>query len=383
MLLGLLGLAGLLVVGDEAAAQGGPPAVTVARPLVRQIVEDDEFIGRFEPVDQVAVRARVGGYLDRVHFTDGTLVDKGELLFTIDPRPFELALSVAQAALTTAQAQTDFALQELDRGESLSGAGNLSASNLENRRRAYLSAQAELDGAEAAVGQAQLDLEYTRILAPLSGRIDRRLVSEGSLVQADQTVLTTIVSLDPIDFYFDIDERAFLAYARDAQERGGALQQGAGGLAVTVRLDDDRIPPVSGVLDFAENRIDAQTGTLRARARFANPDLLLTPGLFGRINVPGSLPYQGVLVPDEAVVADQDRRIVYTVDAAGLVAAVPVRPGPMLYGYRVIRDGLTGEETVIVNGLMRVRPGVTVIPELVELPPERAGIEAVGLGAAP
>lgn len=357
----------------QAFAQAtGPVPVTVAKPVVREIVEDDEFIGRFEAVDQVTVRSRVGGYLDKVHFTDGTIVKQGDLLFTIDQRPFQAALEEAQARLAVANTLVDFTKTQFERAEKLSQTGNIPVATLDDRRREYLAAQGEVDGAQAAVVRAKLDLEYTEIKAPLTGRIDRRLVSVGNLVQADQTGLTTINSLDPINFYFDVDERQFLAYARDARSRNASLQEGAGGVDVTVRLADDMESPVSGKLDFAENRIDQATGTMRIRAKIPNKDLILQPGLFGRVNMPGSLPYQGVLVPDDAVGADQDRRIVYVVDDAGKVSTKPIRLGPKLYGYRVVRSGLTGNETIVINGLMRIRPGVTVKPELVTLPPEAA-----------
>jgi membrane fusion protein, multidrug efflux system len=359
-----------------AQASSGPVPVTVAKPVVREVVEDDEFIGRFEAVDEVTIRSRVGGYLDQVHFKDGAIVKAGDLLFTIDQRPFQAALEQATASLNVAKTLVDFTKIQFDRAEKLSQTGNIPISTLDDRRREYLSAMAQTNGAQAAVVRAELELEYTQIKAPLSGRIDRRLVSVGNLVQADQTALTTIVSLDPIDFYFDVDERQFLAYARDARTRKASLQQGAGGLDVTVRLADDVESPVSGKLDFAENRIDQATGTMRIRAQIANKDLILQPGLFGRLNMPGSLPYQGVLVPDEAIGADQDRRIVYVVDDAGKVTTKPIRLGPRLYGYRVVRSGLTGNETIVINGLMRVRPGITVKPELVTLPPEQAASEA-------
>jgi RND family efflux transporter MFP subunit len=358
----------------EAVAQSpnAPVPVTVAKPVVREIVEDDEFIGRFEAVDQVTIRSRVGGYLDHVHFKDGAIVKAGDLLFTIDQRPFQAALDQANASLNVARTLVDFTKVQFDRAEKLTQTGNIPTSTLDDRRREYLSAMAQVDGAQASVARAQLDLEYTQIKAPLSGRIDRRLVSVGNLVQADQTALTTIVSLDPIDFYFDVDERQFLAYARDARTRKASLQEGAGGVDVKVRLADDIESPVLGKLDFAENRIDQATGTMRIRAQIPNKDLILQPGLFGRVNMPGSLPYQGILVPDDAIGADQDRRIVYVVDDAGKVTAKPIRLGPRLYGYRVVRSGLTGNETIVINGLMRVRPGVTVKPELVTLPPEQA-----------
>jgi RND family efflux transporter MFP subunit len=355
-----------------AQAQGGPVPVTVAKPVVREIVEDDEFIGRFAAVDQVTVRARVGGYLDKIHFKDGSIVKAGDPLFTIDQRPFQAAFDQANASLNVARTLVDFTKVQFDRAEKLSQSGNIPASTLDDRRREYLSAMAQVDGAQASVARAQLDLEYTEIKSPLSGRIDRRLVSAGNLVQADQTALTTINSLDPIYFYFDVDERQFLAYARDARTRKASLQEGAGGLEVTVRLADDMESPVKGKLDFAENRIDEATGTMRIRAEIPNKDLILQPGLFGRVSMPGSLPYQGILVPDDAIGADQDRRIVYVVDDAGKVTAKPVRLGPKLYGYRVIRSGLTGNEIIVVNGIVRIRPGVTVKPEMVTLPPEQA-----------
>lgn len=355
-----------------AQAPNGPVPVTVAKPVVREIVEDDEFIGRFEAVDEVTVRARVGGYLDKVHFKDGAIVKQGDLLFTIDQRPFQAALDQATASLNVAKTLVDFTKIQFDRAEKLSQTGNIPTSTLDERRREYLAAVAQVNGAQAAVVRAELELEYTEIKAPLSGRIDRRLVSVGNLVQADQTALTTIVSLDPIDFYFDVDERQFLAYARDARARKASLQEGAGGLDVTVRLADDVESPVTGKLDFAENRIDQATGTMRIRAQIPNKDLILQPGLFGRVNMPGSLPYQGVLVPDDAIGADQDRRIVYVVDDAGKVTPKPIRLGPKLHGYRVVRSGLTGNETIVINGLMRIRPGVTVKPEIVTLPPEQA-----------
>jgi RND family efflux transporter MFP subunit len=361
-----------LLAALAAQAQEAPPApvVTVAKPVVRDIVEDDEFVGRFEAVNQVSLRSRVGGYLEQVHFQDGTLVKQGDLLFTIDQRPFKAALNQAQAQVDSAKTLVEFAKMQFERAETLSRDGNIPVSTLDDRRREYLAAQAQLDGAEAALENASLDLEFTEIKAPFSGRVDRRLVSPGNLVQADQTVLTTIVSIDPIDFYFDIDERAYFAYARDARERGGVMQEGAGGIDVVVRVADRSEVVFKGKLDFAENRLDEATGTMRVRARFDNKDGVLQPGMFGRINVPGSLPHPGVLLPDDAIGADQNRRIVFVVDEAGLISAKPVRTGPRIDGYRVIREGLTGEETVVVNGLVRVRPGVTVKPEMTTLPPK-------------
>lgn len=275
----------------------------------------------------------------------------------------------AEASLRVDQAQYDFAKQQLERAESLVQRGNISRSVVDERREQFLSAQAAIAGSRASLARAKLDLEYTEIRAPIAGRIGRNLISVGNLVEANATELTTIVSSDPIYFYFDINERYYLAYARDARARGAPLQQGSGGLKVTVKLADPKEPPRTGVLDFSENRLDEATGTMRVRAVLPNPDLVLQPGLFGRINVPGSLPYEGVLIPDEAVVADQQRRLVYVLGDDNVARQQEIRPGPRIDGYRVVREGLTGDERIIVNGLMRVRPGAPVTPKETTLPP--------------
>jgi RND family efflux transporter MFP subunit len=368
----LLGLT-FSLSGSAFAQQPPPPTVTVAKPVVRDIVEDDEFVGRFDAIDDVAIRSRVAGYLADIHFRDGQMVAKGDPLFTIDQRPYQAAFDAAKSQVDVATSLLEFSKMQLDRAEQLAKSGNLSASTLDDRRREFLSAQAQHQGAEAALRTASLNMEFTEIKSPLSGRIGRRLVSQGNLVQPDSTLLTTIVALDPIDFYFDIDERAYFSYARDARQRGGSIQEGGGGIDVSVRVADQNEAAVKGKLDFAENRLDEATGTMRARARFDNKEGMLQPGMFGRINVPGSLPHPGVLLPDEAIGADQNRRIVFVVDQAGLVSTKPVRTGPRIDGYRVIREGLTGDETVVVNGLVRVRPGVTVKPETITLPPKAEG----------
>jgi RND family efflux transporter MFP subunit len=365
----------------EAQQAPAPPPVTVAKPVVRDVVDSDEFIGRFEPVDEVSVRSRVGGYLQEIDFTDGALVKQGDRLFVIDQRPFVTALNQANAALEASKSALVFADAQYKRAQSLASSGSQSAQTLDDRRREFDSAQANVRGAQAAADRAALDMEYTEITAPLSGRIDRRLISAGNLVQTDQTVLTTIVSLDPIDFYFDVDERRLLNFADTARKLGKVLQQGGGGLDVTVTISDPNAKPFKGKLDFAENRIDNESGTIRLRARFPNPDLVLQPGLFGRIQVEASNTYQAILVPDEAIGADQNERVVYVVGSDGTVSTKPVRPGPRLYGYRVIREGLDGTETIIVNGLIRARPGAKVTPQMTELPKERTDAPPETAGA--
>jgi membrane fusion protein, multidrug efflux system len=359
-----------IALAQDAAA---PPPVTVAKPLVREVVDNDEFVGRFEAVDEVSIRARVGGYLDEVHFTDGALVKKGDLLFVIDPRPYKIALEQADAQLQSAKATLTYAEAQLKRAEGLVKSGGQSVQALEDRRREWISAQASVRAAEATADRAKLDLEYTRITAPIDGRIDRNQISVGNLIQADQSVLTTIVTLNPIDFYFDVDERRLLNFARTARGRGDDLQLGGGGVEVKVTIVDSNEKPFIGKLDFAENRIDRETGTMRLRARFDNPELILQPGLFGRIEVEASNTYRATLVPDEAIGSDQNVRVVYVVGADGTVSTKPVRLGTRVHGYRIIHDGLDGSETIIVNGLMRARPGSKVTPQMIELPPTREG----------
>jgi RND family efflux transporter MFP subunit len=248
--------------------------------------------------------------------------------------------------------------------------GSVAEQVLDQRRSNYLTARAELDRAQAALRQARLNIEFTEIRAPVAGRISRKAVSEGNLVNANETVLTNIVSLDPIHFYFDVDERSFLAYSR--QIAGGTRSSSAAAPnQVVLRLSDEREAERIGQLDFLDNRLDAASGTIRARAVFENKDLFLTPGLFGRVTLRGSDPYRGVLLPDEAVGNDQDRRVVFVVAEDNSVSMRPVRPGPRIDGYRVIRSGLTGDETIVVNGIVRVRPGLKVTPQMKTLPPIR------------
>ena len=260
-----------------------------------------------------------------------------------------------------------YATQELKRAENLSKRGNISRSVVDQRREAFAAARAEIEGAKAAVQRARLDMEFTQIRAPIAGRISAKQISIGSLVSANETILTNIASVNPIHFVFDVDERSYLAYARMAQE--GKRKSGRETpYEVVVSLSDEKEATRVGFLDFVDNRIDQESGTIRGRAVFPNDDLLLLPGLFGRISVPGSPVYKGVLIPDEAIASDQDRRIVYALGEGNKVTAKVIRPGPQIDGYRVVRRGLTGDETLIVNGLMRVRPGVTVNPQVTELP---------------
>ncbi len=361
----------LLATSIPAAAQsatGSPPPVTVATPIVKKLTEYDDYTGRFEAVDFVEVRARVSGYLDRVAFTEGALVKKGDLLFVIDKRPYQAAVDQAEAAVQAAQARVAFAQGDLERAQSLSRTGNISEQVLEQRRQTFESARADLMAAQAATRTARLNLGFTEIRAPIAGRIGRKLVSEGNLVGVDTTLLTTLVSLDTIYFSFDVDERSFLAYQRVLQI-GAVAEPGSFKPPILVGLADESEPSRHGRLDFIDNRVDQATGTMRARASVENRDLFITPGLFGTIRVPGSPLYQGILVPDEAIATDQDRRFVWVVGEDQTVSARVVRPGPRIDGYRLIRQGLTGGETIVIAGLQRIRAGSKVTPQRKELPP--------------
>ncbi|HKG84171.1 MAG TPA: efflux RND transporter periplasmic adaptor subunit [Beijerinckiaceae bacterium] len=353
------------------APPSAPPAVAVAKPIVKEVVERDDYVGRFEAVDAVEIRARVSGYLQTVSFRDGAIVKLGDPLFTIDKRPYQAALDQAEAAVTSAQARVAFAQSDYERAAALGRTGNITEQLLEQRRNTLETARGDLLGAQAAARTARLNLGFTEIHAPMAGRIGRKLISEGNLVTADQTLLTTIVSLDPIYFYFDVDERSFLAYQRTLQI-GTVSDANQNRLPVRVGLTDEKEFNRKGVLDFLDNRVDQATGTMRARASIENKDLFIRPGLFGTIEVPGSPSHRGVLIPDEAIGTDQDRRIVWVVANDGTVTPRVVRPGPRIDGYRLIREGLKGDETIVISGLQRVRPGAKVTPQSQELPPVRS-----------
>lgn len=367
----------LLIGAALAAAQpalgqapgGPPPKVTVAKPIVKSVVEYDEFTGRFAAVDSVDVRARVSGYLEKVGFADGAIVRKDEVLFVIDRRPYKAALDQARASVASAQARLTFAQTDFERANSLQKTGNISDQTVDQRRQTFVSARADLDNAEAALRNAQLNYDFTEVRAPVAGRISRRNISAGNLVNANETLLTNIVTLDPIYFYFDVDERSYLAYSRQMlMER----QAGRDASSAFVGVTDETELKRPARLDFLDNRIDQASGTIQARAVVENKDLFLVPGMFGRIKVTGSPPHQGILVPEEAVATDQDRRFVWTVAEDGSVAAKVVRPGPKIDGYRLIRSGLDGSETIVINGLQRVRPGGKVTPERQDLPPVKS-----------
>ncbi|AMY07283.1 Acriflavine resistance protein A precursor [Luteitalea pratensis] len=332
------------------------PMVTVAAAVAREITEWDEFTGRLEAVNTVEVRPRVSGYVSHVHFREGALVRKGDLLFQIDPRPFQAEVDRLRAELERARSTGKRAQSELDRARRLAAENAMASEEVERRVSFAEEVVAQVAGVEAALRAAELNLEFTRVIAPISGRVGRAIITEGNLVSSgpgEGTLLATVVSIDPMYAAFDADEPTFLAQAG---------QNGPHGRAVPVRMalaDDDKFAR-EGRLHFLDNQLDPATGTIRIRAIFDNRDGVLTPGLFVRLRMPGRRAYKAVLIEDRAVGTDLDKRYVYTVDGQGVVVPRPVTLGPIVEGLRVVRSGVTAGDSVIVNGLQRVRPGVRV-----------------------
>ena len=368
VLAGALALAGCDDSNGQGATAAPPPEVTVAKPRVQKLVEWTEFTGRFEAVDWVDVRARVSGYVSTIDFQDGQIVDKGESLFLIDPRPFEAALARARADLASAQAQLQLANIQFDRVAKLAGSPAFAQTNYDQRLQERQAAEASLGAAQAAVEQAKLNLDYTQISAPVGGRISDRRVDIGNLV-TETTLLTTIVSQSPIYFVFDMSEADFLAYQRAvlAGELPSTLDHST---IVNVKLVDEEDWSRRGRMNFVDNVVDKAAGTVRARAEFLNTDFLIQPGQFGTIRIPGSPEYPAILIPDEAIVTDQAQKLVMIVTDDDRIEPRVIRPGPSELGLRIVRDGLDASDRIVINGLIRIRPGMQVTPQpgRIELP---------------
>ena len=351
---------------EKAKAAEAPPApqVTVSKPTKKLVSDNDEYVGRFVAMDYVEVRARVSGYLDQIRFTDGQLVKKGDPLFTIDRRPFEATLDQSKAAIEQAEANLAFADADLARGESLQKGTVISQQTLDQRTQAKRVAQANVTAQKAATRSADLDLRFTELTAPVSGRIGDRRVSTGNLVTGNTTLLATIASVDPIRFEFTMDEASYLRYTRGAATVAAADSANRGlALPVKLKLIDEKDFSHEGKIDFVDNAIDQSSGTIRGRAEFTNPDGRLTPGMFGRIQLAVSAPAEALLVPDNAVATEQVRKFVYTLGADNVATPKYVTLGQLVDGLRVITAGLDANDTVIINGLMRVRPGAKVSPQ--------------------
>ena len=365
-----LALACFIASCGERQQQGGappPPTVTVAKPIKRTVFDFDEYVGRFTAINSVEVRARVSGYLDKLHFKDGQLVKQGDLLFTIDKRPFQNTLDQARANLVQAQSNVAYTEADYTRGQALVRDKTITDQTFEQRAQAFRNAKASVTANEAAVRQAELDLEFTELRAPVNGRIGDRRVSPGNLVtggtSGNTTMLATIVSIDPIYFEFTFDEASYLRYERLAK-KGEDIASRNASVQVAIKLIDESDFDHEGRMDFVDNVIERATGTIRGRAVFANPSEVFTPGMFARVRVPGSPPYEGLLVPDIAVGTEQARRYVVVVDDQDTARIKYVTLGQLTSdGLRVIKEGLGPDDRVVVNGLMQARPGTKVHAE--------------------
>lgn len=406
----------LMIAATMGCAKQTPPPpepppidVVVATPITKQIVEWDEYTGRLEPIESVEVRARVGGYLQDIYFDEGDIVRKGDLLCIIDQRPFAAVVRRAEADLAEARSRELQAAAELARAEAqqkeaqarvvlekqrfhrveqlvganaisreeydirqstlnqVSAAAESAAANVATAKASVEVAKAAVEAAEAALESARINLDYTEVRAPISGRVSDRFVTEGNLISggtADSTLLTTIVSLDPIHVYFDADEASFLKYQRMAADEARASSRSYKNPVYLALADESPAFPHEGHFDFIDNRLDPNTGTMRGRAILRNPDFLLTPGLFARVRLPGSEPHEAVLIPDAAIISDQSERIVYVVADDGAIRRQPIVTGATAHGLRIVTQGLSGDERIIVRGLQRVRPGVKAQPSL-------------------
>src|SRR6202790_11894 len=366
----LLLLAPVLAACGESQSQpqaAAPPPlqVTTAKPTSKMIADQDEYVGRFVAVESVEVRARVPGYLEAINFQDGQLVKAGDLLFTIDRRPFQIALAQAQASLAQAKATLAFAESDLARAQGLTIGTVITQQTFDQRTQAKRIAEASVAAQQAAERQATLDLEFTELRAPVSGRIGDRRVSIGNLVtggtSGNTSLLATIQSIDPIRVEFTLDEASYLRYGDLATDGAGANRGLA--LAVKLKLLSESVFSHEGKMDFVDNAIDRSSGTIRARAVFPNPVGRFTPGMFARVRMAAAPPKNELLVPDAAIGAEQAHKFVLVVDAENVARPKYVTLGPVVDGLRVITQGLSSDDNVIINGLMRARPGAKVTPQ--------------------
>jgi len=381
--------AGLAGCDQPKPQQGGgppPPAVTVANPTKRTIVDHDEYVGRFVAVSMVEMRARVSGTLEAVHFKDGQIVKQGDLLFSLDRRSFQNALDQARANLTLARSNLTYTEADLARARQLFREKTVSEQVFEQRSQAKRNAEAQAAAQEAAVRQATLDLEFTQLRAPVAGRIGDRRVAPGNLVTGgtnpNTTLLATIVSIDPVRFEFTFDEGSYLRYERLSQSQNGSdIASRGASTPVRLKLIDEKTFVHKGRMDFVDNVIERSTGTIRGRAVFANPNGLFTPGMFARVQVPGSPPYVALLVPDVAIGSEQVRKFVYVVNGENTATIKYVTPGALVDGLRVVKEGLADGDDVIVNGMARVRPGAKVNPQQPGAAPGQSGPPRPNSGA--
>lgn len=384
MRVGLAGLAAAAVLSLGACSRGAgssnapaPPEVGVASVLTRPVQAWDEFNGRVGAIDVVSLRPRVSGYIDRIAYKEGDEVQQGDLLFVIDPRPYHDALNSAQAQLERARAAASLAQSQNQRAQTLIAAKAISREEFDSRHADLAQTGADVRAAAAAVATAQLNLDFTEVRAPVAGRASRALLTVGNLAQADQSVLTTVVSQDPMYVYFDCDEHSYLRY--QALARKG---DGGGEHPVHVGLADEAGFPHAGTLDFLDNQVDATTGTIRARAVLRNPDRMLTPGLYARVQLQGSGRFEAMLIDDKAVLTDQDRKYVYVLGADHKALRKDVVLGRLIGGLRVVQSGLDAKDKVIVSGTQKIFfPGMQVQPDEVAMVAPAGGTATVANAA--
>jgi membrane fusion protein, multidrug efflux system len=371
----LLALAVIALQGcgeSRSAAPGAPspPPVSVAAVIEKRVNDWDEFTGRLEAIDTVDVRPRVSGYIERVAFREGSEVEPGDLLFEIDARPFQTELNRVEAELARARSQFELAESQLRRAEQLLQQNFISQQAYDDRTSASREAAANVKAAEAAVASARLNLDYTKVRSPVAGRVGRAEVTIGNLVTGlggpNATLLTTVVSLDPIYAYFDVDEHVYLKYG-DLARTGARPNSRTHRSAIYLGLADEQGFPHHGYVDFVDNQLNPQTGTIRARAVFENKERTFTPGLFARLKLIGSGAYDAVLIDDRAVGTDQSKRFVLVVGADNKAMYRQVVLGPIVDNLRVIKQGLKPGDVIVVNGLQRVRPGESVTPQRVPM----------------
>jgi membrane fusion protein, multidrug efflux system len=365
----LLAFAGLMIVGcgQKPAGQAPPPpTVAVAKPVKKEIIEWQYFTAQTQAVNTITIIPRVTGYIDNIQFKEGDVVNSGDLLYVIDPRPYQAALDQAKGQLEQAFAQQKLNNSNLARAKDLLANKVIARQDFETTSSQKYVADAQVIASQAAVESAQLNLDFTHIRSPIRGRIGAQLVNQGNLVEANATQLTTIVSIDPIYANFYVDEASFIRY-QEAIKAGKAPRNIVGSLPVWLQLEAEQGYTHQGVIDFINNAFDPSTSTLQVRGQFPNPDGLLLPNAFGRVRVAGSPKYEAILVADQAINFDQDQKYVVIVQADGLTKYQRVETGPIVDGLRVIRSGLTGDEAVIVEGAGKVRPKIKVSTEPVDM----------------
>jgi RND family efflux transporter MFP subunit len=377
ILLLMLSLVGILgcTRGQPASGPAAAPEVFVSQPVVRQVTDFEEFSGRTDAMRSVEIRARVTGYLSKVHFKEGSEVKEGDLLFEIDPSTYEAEFQRATAALEFSKAHVEQLAKECERIARLTPSGAASSGEYDKAKGDIAEAKAGVRVAEAALRIATINLGFTKVRAPISGRISRQLIDPGNIVKADETALTTVVTLNPIYVYFDIDERTLLKIQRLHQQSNKARSDQPANMAVFLGLVDEEGFPHQGTLNFVDNRVEPLTGTLRYRAVFSNSsksDRILSAGLFVRIRMPVGNEHSAILLSERALGTDQGQSFVYVVDDGNKVVHRSVQVGAMQGGLRVIQSGITAKDRVVLKGLQRIRPGDTVEAKEIKMPADSA-----------